>query len=239
MGLKAWFWLRATNARLHDEVAALQERNKVLEASEERLDRELKLAHEVIKDTDRTARRYQGLTEQLTVEKGLLIRMLNEHIEAEHDVDILRDRLVRLERHNAVYETSVEWAVSHINTIAAERAHLIARMTTPTTGIEAFQPPLMQFQPAQNEPVPPAPVMAPPPGPIRPAGIVGGVPIPDGKTAGDVINALREKRARDVAQDNEQSAEETLRRAAELFEDDPALEGDQASAHADPFADIP
>jgi len=140
----------------------------------------------------------------------------------------LLERLVTVERHNATYQATTQWAVAHINAIAIERGSLIDRLDNRqgTHPVPAFQ---LEA---------PDVTMAPPPGPIGIDGIVGGRPIPEGKTAGDVINALRQKREREAAQ-RPAGAGELLREAAELFEETPTGGDSQESQPADPFADIP
>ena len=99
-------------------------------------------------------------------------------------------RLVTVERHNATYQATTQWAVAHINSIAIERGSLIDRLDD-RRGIH----PVPQFQLES-----PDVAMAPPPGPIGNAPSIMGRPLAEGQSAGDVINALRAKREREGTQ---------------------------------------
>lgn len=163
----------------------------------------------------------------LKVQNDLLHAMIRDGLERERTDAGLLERLITVERHNATYQATTQWAVAHINAIAIERGSLIDRLDD-RRGLHPV--PAFHLEP-------PAVTMAPPPGPIGVGGIVGGVPIPEGMTAGDAINALREKREREARQ-TPAGAGDLLAQAASLFEEPTGGES-QDPQPIDPFADIP
>lgn len=171
--------------------------------------------------------------QQVTYEKNLMAELL----EAAHQRDglskALIERVVVAERHEATAQASMEWAVAHINTLTTERAQLLARYGAVVT------PPVMGWQGGDTEQelrqrgAPAQPFDSretrvadyhfptpPPPGPVAPGPAIHGVPIPDGKTAGDVLANLREARD-NAAQQKPLTPEEMLKAAEGLFEDMP------------------
>jgi hypothetical protein len=174
-------------------------------------------------EADRRAEDWKTIAQQHAAEKRLLIAMLEDRANALGDAATLRQVNVVLERHNATSKASNEWAIAHINLLTHERNALLAQ--------RGSQLPNAEFQ--QSD------VDEPPPGPIALEGMVGGVPIPDGKTAGDVIASLRARRDREREQKPVDPAD-LLKQAADIFEE-PA--GDPGASDepplTDPFADIP
>lgn len=139
----------------------------------------------------------------------------------------LTARLVTVERHNATYQATTEWAVAHINAIAIERGSLIDRLDD-RRGIHPV--PTLRFQA-------PEVTMDPPAGPIGVAASIMGRPIPEGQTAGDVINALRLKRDREAAQTPTDPAD-LVKAAADLFDELPEGTTERSAPATDPFSDL-
>lgn len=167
-----------------------------------------------------------SLNLKLQNEKALLGEMLGDAKErAQRDAGLV-ERLVTVERHNATYQATTQWAIAHINAIAIERGSLIDRLDH-RQGLH----PVPQFQLET-----PDVTMAPPPGPIGATPNIMGNPIPEGQTAGDVINRLRAKRDAEQAQRPVDPAD-LLKQAGDLFEEGPADDAPQPPT-TDPFSDL-
>lgn len=225
MGLFKFLRLRAelsvAKLRLEDAVLAKVEAER--DARETRdtafdLDRRLS-------EANRRAEDWKTIAQQHAAEKRLLIAMLEDREHAQADAATLRQVHVVLERHNATAQASNEWAIAHINLLTHERNALLAERGSPLPNAE--------FQQRSDEHLPP-------PGPVGLEGMVGGVPIPDGKTAGDVIASLRMRRDREREQKPVDPAD-LLKQAADIFEEpagDPGA-SDNEPPLTDPFAEIP
>jgi len=177
----------------------------------------------VVEAEDRVQRLERHL-EAAQTEKALLIRLLedaHERLRAAHGVAA---QLITLERHNATYQATTEWAVAHINGLTLERGSLVDFLKSGV--VDRHPTPLLDWQGA-----------APPPGPIVTNGVVGGVPIPDGQSAGDVVARLRARRDEQRAAQPVDPAD-LLKAAADLFNEPP--EGTRQDAPTtDPFTEIP
>ena len=225
-------WLRASAAEADLErrlEATTMELNEARRERQEAWNEQARLrerANELVEQKARLTTEVANLnhlSQKYFIEKQLLVEMLNDARErAQRDAGLL-ERLVTVERHNATYQATTQWAVAHINAIAIERGSLIDRLARDTT-----RHPVPEFA-FEGE--------APPPGPIGMVPNIMGRPIPEGETAGDVINRLRAKRDAEAAQ-REVNPADLLKQAGDLFEDTPTGDDVQEPPTTDPFSDL-
>ena len=205
--------LRTENTVLKREVAA---QNNMLEnyaRQEARLESKIELLEDLLTDARKRELRHAELTE----------------------------RVITVERHNATAHASNEWAIAHINMLTAERAALMSdrpegrQMPVPELRYERGDADAAHRSYTRGAPAQPFDsIDPPPPGPIATAPSIAGVPIPDGQTAGDVLQKLRDRREGENTQAN-LSPEELLRAGADIFSDLPFAPGE--SAPTSPFTE--
>ena len=191
--------LRTENTVLREQVAASQRFLEAGERDQARLEAKIELLEDLLTDARKREVEHAGLVA----------------------------RLVAIERTNATYQATTQWAVAHINSIAIERGSLIDRLDD-RRGIH----PVPQFQLET-----PDVTMDPPAGPIGVAPNIMGQPIPEGETAGDVINRLRAKRDREASQQPTSPAD-LVKAAADLFEEVPEGAASPDAPATDPFSDL-
>ena len=229
-------WIRGTARVAELEAALASEKDVVNEQRRElsvchseqnRLRTEATVLREQVKALEQYTQRYETQISTLEAQHTMLMDLLNDGRKREVDAAGLTARLVVVERHNATYQATTQWAVAHINSIAIERGSLIDRLDD-RRGIH----PVPQFQLES-----PDVAMAPPPGPIGNAPSIMGRPLAEGQSAGDVINALRAKREREGTQ-QPISADEMVKAAADLFEEVPEGAPASETPATDPFSDL-
>lgn len=172
----------------------------------------------------------------------LLAMMLEDARKRELRHAELTERVITVERHNATATASNEWAVAHINMLTAERAALLSRASDARIDMPVPEIRYERGDVAQNQrytrgaPAQPFDTVdTPPPGPIATAPSIAGVPIPDGQTAGDVLQKLRDRREGENTAAN-LSPEELLRAGADIFSDLP-FEPGPGSPTTSPFTE--
>lgn len=183
-----------------------------------------KTATTLLAEAEDRVQRLERYLEAAQTEKALLLRMLEDAHERLRVAAGTAAQIVATERHNATYQATTEWAVAQINAITIERGSLIDFLKSGV--VDRHPTPLLEWQAA-----------APPPGPIVTNGVVGGVPIPNGQSAGDVVARLRARRDEQRAARPVDPAE-LLKAAADIFSDTP--EGtSQDVPTTDPFSEVP
>lgn len=206
---------------------------------QERLRETIREQDAVIARLNREVANVTALSQTYFIEKKLLVSMLEDARKRELRHGELTERVITVERHNATASASNEWAIAHINMLTAERATLLAER-----GAQVPVPELqynrgdaeqsMRYQ--RGAPAQPFDTLdTPPPGPIATAPSIAGVPIPDGQTAGDVLQKLRDRREGENTAAN-LSPEELLRAGADIFSDLP-FEPSAGSPTTSPFTE--
>jgi hypothetical protein len=206
---------------------------------QERLRATIREQDAVIARLNREVTNLTSLSQTYFAEKRLLATLLEDARKRELRHGELTERVITVERHNATAAAANEWAVAHINMLTAERASLLASRGT------QVPVPELQYERGDAEqntryqrgaPAQPFDTLeTPPPGPIATAPSIAGVPIPDGQTAGDVLQKLRDRREGENTAAN-LSPEELLRAGADIFSDLP-FEPGPGSPTTSPFTE--